>query len=1057
MKTLASGMMSKREDDLVAEPNKQRCGLTGLLLALVLAIWGMPVPASAQRGDPDAIFQRIHELTVAGDDDAAIVEAQRFEAVIKARYGINHPNYEKALNVIAVMYEKAGRYGEAAELHTRVLALREKRKEPRSTDIAETLNNLAVVYWKQGKYDKAEGLYKRALEVNEKTPNRTDKFGIPNLEGTIINLAVLYRSEGRYAEAEGLYKRSLAIREKAFGKDDSPDTAVTLGELVRVYRNQGRYDEAEELAKRALAIKERTQLVTSPNNVAMATSNLAQVYLAQSRYADAEGLFKRALAMQEQIHGKSNTYVADNVDDLALVYQGQGRYDEAEGLFKRALAIHEQVEGPSHPAVAETLNQLAILYGATGSTRDALIFSRRATAAVTAHAGVEAAGVRQNDKTGDLVEGRANYFLRLVTNIAAAAQKGIESAPALSREALETAQLAVASSAAAAIQQMGLRIAGGGDLMGSLIRESQDLSVFLRERDQALIEALSKLEGQRNQARIDNIRKQIADTERRLVTIAAQLEKDFPEYTALASPKPLKAEEVQQLLRPDEALVFFLAADKESYVFALTSDGFDWKTIPVGGEAVSQKVAAFRRGLEVDAVSRGLTRLECNEGEAKKRGLSRTECGDAVARDCAQASAERGLARFGCIVPVAHVECSEAEATARGLMRPQCGENVLKDCAQGDAEQRGLMRADCDAILAGRHDLFDLGRAYELYQTLLGPVDGLIKGKRHLLIVPSGALTALPFHLLVTEKPTMATPQLEDTVTAATFAPYREAAWLVRRQAVTVLPSVASLKALRVFARKDQATKPMVGFGDPVFSPEAERGAAGTRTAQARGVTRSYTAFWKGVSIDRGELANALPRLPDTADELKKVASALGAGADDIYLREAASENTVKRIALSDYRVVYFATHGLVAGEVKGLAEPSLALTLPRQASNADDGLLTASEIAQLKLNADWVVLSACNTVAGDKPGAEALSGLARAFFYAGARALLVSHWAVESRAATRLTTATFDLLRADPKLGRAEALRRAMLAYLADTSTPMNAYPALWAPFEIVGEGAVR
>jgi hypothetical protein len=106
--------------------------------------------------------------------------------------------------------------------------------------------------------------------------------------------------------------------------------------------------------------------------------------------------------------------------------------------------------------------------------------------------------------------------------------------------------------------------------------------------------------------------------------------------------------------------------------------------------------------------------------------------------------------------------------------------------------------------------------------------------------------------------------------------------------------------------------------------------------------------------------------------------------------------------------------------------------------------LLTASEIAQLRLNADWVVLSACNTVAGDKPGAEALSGLTRAFFYAGARALLVSHRAVESRAATRLTTATFDLLRADPRLGRAEALRRAMLDYLADTSTPMSAYPAL-------------
>jgi CHAT domain-containing protein len=273
---------------------------------------------------------------------------------------------------------------------------------------------------------------------------------------------------------------------------------------------------------------------------------------------------------------------------------------------------------------------------------------------------------------------------------------------------------------------------------------------------------------------------------------------------------------------------------------------------------------------------------------------------------------------------------------------------------------------------------------------------------------------------------------------------------------VSVLPALASLKALRQAASQPPGAKPLVGFGDPVFDP-AERAKTPADRRSRVAVTRGYGDFWQGGSIDYAQLARSLRPLPDTAGELKAVATKLGAPADDIHLGDDATEATVKRTALGDYGVVYFATHGLVAGKVVGFAEPSLALTLPKQPTELDDGLLTASEVAQLKLNADWVVLSACNTAAGDKPGADALSGLARAFIYAGARSLLVSHWSVDTKAATRLTTSTFAIMASDPKLGRAEALRNAMLTFMNDRSDLWNAYPAFWAPFSIIGEGGVR
>jgi CHAT domain-containing protein len=249
------------------------------------------------------------------------------------------------------------------------------------------------------------------------------------------------------------------------------------------------------------------------------------------------------------------------------------------------------------------------------------------------------------------------------------------------------------------------------------------------------------------------------------------------------------------------------------------------------------------------------------------------------------------------------------------------------------------------------------------------------------------------------------------------------------------------------------ATEPMIGLGDPIFDRAAK---AGTKPKVAS-LDRSLPAFYRGAIADIESLAKALPALPETADELRAVAKELGAKSQDIKLGEAATVSSVKKAHLEDYRVVYFATHALVAGEVekfaKVKAEPSLVLSVPAKPTEDDDGLLRASDVAMLRMNADFVVLSACNTAAGEIPGAEALSGLARAFFYAGARSLLVSNWEVDSESTVALMIGLFEHLKANPHLSHAEALRLSMLKMIDNRTKQEWAQPKFWAPFMVVGE----
>jgi CHAT domain-containing protein len=354
---------------------------------------------------------------------------------------------------------------------------------------------------------------------------------------------------------------------------------------------------------------------------------------------------------------------------------------------------------------------------------------------------------------------------------------------------------------------------------------------------------------------------------------------------------------------------------------------------------------------------------------------------------------------------------------------------------------------------APRGRSFDRATAYQLYSDLLAPVDGVISGAAHVMVVVDGPLTSLPFGLLVTEPP----EGRDDDPDAL-----RGTAWMIKRQAVTTLPAVAGLRTLRrPFDARDGGAPGFVGFGDPLLGYRARQNdlpqtgelmAAADTSADQGVVTR-------GVYDDIRRVADLAP-LPNTARELRALARTLegatgGAGWQTrLFLGDEAREAQVKAADLSQATILAFATHGLLTGGVPGLTEPALVFTPPEQPSERDDALLTASEASQLRLAADLIILSACDTAGGDgRPGAEGLSGLARAFIYAGARAILVSHWPVDDYAASQLTVRMLAGMYGPQRLRRAEALRQSMLSLMAEPESRF-AHPAIWAPFVVVGEG---
>lgn len=330
---------------------------------------------------------------------------------------------------------------------------------------------------------------------------------------------------------------------------------------------------------------------------------------------------------------------------------------------------------------------------------------------------------------------------------------------------------------------------------------------------------------------------------------------------------------------------------------------------------------------------------------------------------------------------------------------------------------------------------FAAGAAYRLYSSLLESLRPLLKNTQTILLVESWQLRSIPLAILLEQKPKSET---FDTKAA------RKAPWLVRDFAFTVLPTVSSLRALRTSQmQRPQPPETLLAMGDP----DLDEGCY------------SLTALMphSGDSSEEMEVSG-LCNLPGAGSELDQVAGAIAPSSASRVILKKASATVSKLLATKPERfeVIYFATHALLPAlnpqTPNGVHQAALVMT--PEGNQGGRALLKTSDIMPMHLSADLVVLSGCDTAGRGEDSPEALTGLARAFFFAGARELLATNWRVDSDATVALMTVVFNEFRTVPDESVPQVLRAAQLKILSEPSATDYAHPVFWGSFVVVGEG---
>jgi tetratricopeptide (TPR) repeat protein len=934
------------------------------------------------------------------------------------------------LGALALIHWRLGQYDQAVEYYQQALAIHRELKNRQAE--GSNLSNLGMVYWNLSQYGKALEYYQQALSIHRDLKNRQAE-GI-----TLGNMGMVFNFLGHYDQALGYCQQALAISRELKDRQTEGANLTTLG---IVHDNLAQYDEAQAYYQQALTIyretRDRRGEAANLGNLGMVSENLGQYDQTLEYYHQALALqrdirehwgegntlgnlgriwkdlgqdnkaleyFQQALAIQRQI--KDRRGEGASLGNLGIIYVNLGQYDRALEYFQQALAIDREVKdrrGEGH-----ALGNLGLVYGRLGQHDRALKYHQ------------ETLAIRREIKDR-LGEGSALGSLARIYGDLGQLDKALEA----SKESLKISQEV-----------------GAPDSLWRAQRGLGAVEVKIEKYGAAIKhyrQAIDTIEGLRGGLRSKEVK--ISFMQDKLFMYDELIEL----LRSLHEKDPTKGYD-------REALEIFERKQGRLFLEEMGQSGA--RTFTGLPEQMRNQETALEQRL--DKLQADLVK-EWSQPQPDPQRLRSLENELQQARAAFQALKSELQTTYPDYYALKYPQPTKlAELQAKvlnpgevmlvyGVMKDMtclwvigkevCRLHTLPIGGKGLGRkiaafrQRVLEHGEAGRGVASQQEKTEKTKntlSQELYNLLI-PAQARppLSPGSSLYIIPTGPLYSLPFEALEAQ---------------ASGQPPR---YLVEDYAIVYLSSASLLKTLREARARKQAQPPypLLAFANPRYG-KGSYGQAEDKSVRSL-QTRAYLEIMGG----------GFPELPETEDEVREIKDLLQAPeqSNPLQLKEAASRSTVfslnQSAKLPDYRYLVFACHGILPGEVDRVVQPALVLSHPEQ-----DGYLTMGDVFGLKLNAQLVSLSACNTGRGAEVKGEGVIGLTRAFMYAGTPAVSVTLWSIESQSAKELNVGMYRYLCQNH--GRSASLREIKLSMLRGEKGDEYRHPFFWAPLVIFGDG---